>query len=45
MNFHEFFNSLKELMFMVNRGVMLSFLIIDLDQIDDGCEEIMLITP
>ncbi len=45
MNFHEFFNSLKELMFMVNRGVMLSFLIIDLDQIDDGCDEIMLIAP
>jgi hypothetical protein len=40
-NFHEFLNSLKELMFVVNRGVMLSFPIVDLDKIDDGCEKNM----
>jgi len=40
-NFHKFLNSLKELMFVVNRGVVLSFPIVDLDQIDDGCEKNM----
>jgi hypothetical protein len=41
----EFLNSLKELMFVVNRGVVLSFPIVDLDQIDDGCEKNVLVGP
>ncbi len=38
-NFHEFSNSLKELMFVINRDLGLSFPIIHLHRIDDGCKK------
>jgi hypothetical protein len=45
MNFHEILNSLKELMFVINRGLRLSFFVGDLNQIDNGHEKKLSLGP